>query len=399
MNLRLVQRARRITGALVVLALAAGVLAGTPQPARTEEPEGPILWGAYARRRGGQSPQEAVEALEADMGRQLGIVRVFDLWNTPFPDSYTTWLRDSGHTVLLSVRPKRTNGTDIRWSDIANATPGTALYNDIVGWANAVKDFGAPLYFTFHHEPEAVINLVNGTAPEYIAAWRKIVGIFGEQGVSNARFLWIMTAHSFAVSPTDRRLASKWYPGDAYVEGIGSDAYNWYSCREEVNSPWRSLQEILEPMRQFGASHPDEGLWVAEFASVEDPAQPGRKAQWIDDARLLFQNPGWERFLGVSYFHNAERDAGSACQWWVDSGTAADAAFADMGADPYYSGDALPTTTRVRQPQAQLPRHTVPAGPAQLLFVVDNPAALGAGDAAVANPDGWCGTRRGHRER
>ncbi len=198
MNLGLVQRARRVAGALVVLALTAGILAGTPQPARTEEPDEPILWGAYAQPRGGQSPQGRGRGSRGHIGRPLGHVRVFDLWNTPFPDSYTTWLRDSGHTVVLSVRPKRTNGTQIQWSDIANAAPGTALYNEIVGWANAVKGFGAPLYFTFHHEPEAEVNLVNGTAPEFIAAWRKIVGIFGEQGVSNARFLWIMTDYSFS---------------------------------------------------------------------------------------------------------------------------------------------------------------------------------------------------------
>ncbi len=386
MNLGFLKRARRVTGALVVLALAAGVLAGTPQPARTEEPDEPILWGAYAQPRSGQSPKAAVEALENTIGRPLGAVRVFDLWNTPFPDTYTTWLRDSGHTIVLSVRAKRTNGTQIKWSDIANAAPGTTLYNEIVGWANAVKGFGAPIYFTFHHEPEAEVNLVNGTAPEFIAAWRKIVGIFGEQGASNARFLWIMTDYSFFVNPADRRSAPKWYPGDAYVDGIAGDAYNWYTCRPGVPIPWWSLQQIIEPMRQFGAAHPDEELWLAEFASVEDPAQPDRKAEWIDSARQLFQSPGWEQFRGVLYFHNAHA-TGSPCQWWIDSSTAAASAFTAMGADPYYGGDAPTTTTSSTTTSSTTTSSTttttIPSGQAQLLFVVSNPSALGAGDAAV----------------
>ncbi len=183
------------------------------------------------------------------------------------------------------------------------------------------------------------------------------------------------------MNPADRRSAPKWYPGDAYVDGIAGDAYNWYTCRPGVPIPWWSLQQIVEPMRQFGAAHPAEELWLAEFASVEDPAQPDRKAQWIDAARQLFQSPGWEQFRGVLYFHNAHA-TGSPCQWWIDSSTAASAAFTAMGADPYYGGDA-PTTTTSSTTTSSTTTTTIPSGPAQLLFVVANPAALGAGDAAV----------------
>ena len=339
------------------------ILTVTPQPALSQEPEEPILWGAYVQPRSGQTQQSAVEAFEAMVGRKLGAVRVYDLWNTAFPNSFTTWLRDSGHTVVLSVKPRRTNGTIILWRDIANAAQGTTLYNEIVAWADAVKAFDAPLYFIFHHEPEAAGNLPYGTATEFIAAWRKIVTVFGQQGVTNARYLWTMTDYSFAVSPSDRRSAPKWYPGDGYVHGIAADPYNWYTCRSDNPIPWMSLQQNLEPMRQFGAAHPAEELWLSEFGSVEDAVQAGRKGQWIETARQLFKSPGWEQYRGVLYFHN-EHAVGSPCQWWVDTSTSAQNAFKAMGADPYYRGG-------------------LPEGPANVLFVVADPAALGTGDAAV----------------
>ncbi len=257
-----------------------------------------------------------------------------------------------------------TNGTIILWRDIANAAPGTTLYNEIVGWANGVKSFGAPLYFIFHHEPEASGNLPYGTATEFIAAWRKIVTVFGQQGVTNARYLWTMTDYSLAVSSSDRRSAPKWYPGDGYVHGIAADPYNWYTCRSDNPISWMTLQQNIEPMRQFGAAHPAEELWLAEYGSVEDAGQAGRKGQWIEAARQLFKSPGWEQYRGLLYFHN-EHASGSPCQWWVDTSFHIPQRLRPaMGADAFYGGG-------------------LPGGPAEVLFVVPNPGALGAGDAAV----------------
>lgn len=122
----------------------------------------------------------------------------------------------------------------------------------------------------FHHEPEAAVNLGNGTAGDFIAAWRKVVTVLRQQGVTNAEYVWTMTDYSFWVQ--DRRRASLWYPGDAYVDHLGADAYNWYRCRPGVNTPWWSLQQIIEPFRQFGQAHPTKGLMLPEWASAEDPA-------------------------------------------------------------------------------------------------------------------------------
>ena len=41
-----------------------------------------------------------------------------------------------------------------------------------------VRDFGVPMYVTLQHEPEAATNTSEGTATDYINAWRKWVSIF-----------------------------------------------------------------------------------------------------------------------------------------------------------------------------------------------------------------------------
>jgi Glycosyl hydrolase family 26 len=320
------------TLSLLLCAVGAGMLTA-PAGAGPSDPT--IAFGAYAKPRSGQTNQQAVTSLEGSIGRQLALVRVFDLWDQPFPDPYTTWLRDTGHTLVLSVKAKRTNGSVIAWRAIADAAPGSALHAQTVSWATRVRDFGAPLHFTFHHEPEASTNLNNGVDADFIAAWRKVITVFRDQGVTNARFTWIMTANSFQLPDTDRRKARKWYPGDGYVDYLGADVYNWYNCRSGINNAWKPLGQLIEAFRQFGLAHPTERMMLAEWASYEDPATPNRKAQWIDGARALFKSPGYGQFDAILYFNSHDQTA-PTCRWWVDTSQSSLTSFAAMATDPFY---------------------------------------------------------------
>jgi Glycosyl hydrolase family 26 len=222
----------------------------------------------------------------------------------------------------------------VQWRDIANAQPGSTLHNDIVRWADRVRSLGKHVYFTFNHEPETSLNS-SGSGPDFIAAWRKVVTVFRERGVTNADYLWIMTAFSFKAK--DRRRAVDWYPGEAYLDYIGADAYNWYNCRPGTNNPWNSLEQLLNPMRLFAQGKTVKGIMVPEWASTEDPTQPNRKAQWITDARALFKKPGWEGFKGVLYYNKTSKYP--SCRWFVDSSQPSLTAFSGMANDVYYTRD------------------------------------------------------------
>ena len=258
---------------------------------------------------------------------------MFDLWDQPFPSSDDLWLRDTGHTLFFSVRAKRTNGTVVLWRDIAAATPGSPLYQEIVAWATKVKSFGAHMYFTFNHEPEATASDANGTAAEFISAWRKVIGVFRQQNVTNATYVFITTGYAYRV--TDERRADLWYPGDAYVDAIGEDDYNWSNCRPGVSTPWRSLEYIADPLRIWAEDHPGKELMITEWASHEDPEVANRKANWITAAQALFKQPGWgERFTVMLYYH---RTLKPTCNFWLDSSASSMAAWLAMAQDPSYT--------------------------------------------------------------
>ena len=376
---------RRRVGAVIAAALVALLLAGAvgapPSSAQQTTPE-PLAFGAYAKPRNGQSERQAVEALEAQIGRKLAVVRVFETWDQPFPDSYHTWLKDSAHPMILSVKPYRSNGTRVTWASIATAAPGSQVDNEIRSWARRIKAYGVPVHVTLNHEPESSSN--PGTNLEFIAAWRHWVDVFREEGVTNAKFMWIMTDYSFFVSTTDRRYAPKWYPGDAWVDSIATDPYNWHTCRPGINNSWKSLQQIIEPFRAFGALHPDKPLWLAEFASTEDAAVAGRKAAWIDGARALFKQPGWEQFQGVLYFNSTHTQSGqTVCYWFTDTTAGSLASYKAMALDPFYAGTAFggappPTTTTTTTTTTTLP------GGKDALLVVGS-TTLNAGDTAARN--------------
>jgi hypothetical protein len=294
---------------------------------------GPIVWGATVKASGKQAQIDAVHAFETKVGRKLGATRDFLNWDSPFPTSYENTLKSEGTTVLLSFSTRRLNGQAVKWATIAAATPGTALYDEMTSWADRIRSFGAPMYVTLQHEPEASGKEVFGTSADYIAAWRTWVGILRGEGAVNAKAMWITTAFAHKLGAGDRRQAVKWYPGDAYVDAIAVDAYNWTNCRPGVTNPWNSLQTLVEGFHQFWLAHPGPEVWLAEYASVEDPAVPGRRAAWLNDARALLQTADYTRIRGVVYF-----DLNKACDWRVDAPAATLATFAAMGQDPYFSG-------------------------------------------------------------
>ncbi len=353
-------RRRITTRALVVILLVAqGLTLGVAPPSAAS---GEVLFGANP---GGANDGRLDELnnLETQLNRPLDFVRVFEVWDSPWPTAYHDALISSGHPMLLSVRAKKLNGTFIPWRDIADAQVGTAVHDELVGWIERVRDIGDPVWFTFNHEPEVVENIANGVDQDFIDAWRRVVDEFRTRNVTNVEFVWIMTDYSFAVPSTDRRHAPKWYPGDDVVDYLAADAYNWSDCRPNEQNPWRTMTDIIEPFRQFGLNHPDKGLMLAEWASTETSGDNGAaKAAWVADVTQLLQQPGWEQFMAVSYFNQPDPRY-PACAWNVDSTPAALDAVRAMANHPYYGGN--------------------PAASGGVVFVVGSPASLDAGEAAV----------------
>lgn len=199
-----------------------------------------------------------------------------------------------------------------RWSTVASARPGSSTHAQIVRWADGIRASGRTTFVSYHHEPETTNDLHRGNAGDFIAAWRNVVDVFRSRGANNAKWTITMSANSFGVSSGDRRHASKWYPGDSYVDYIGADPYNWYqNCGSGTD--WRPLGQILAPAIAFGRSHRKQ-LVLPEFASNIDRASAGRKAAWIADAlRTIAAN---RSIIRAAFYQNGAAIQG--CRWIID---------------------------------------------------------------------------------
>jgi len=325
------RRAPRVAAVLLALLTAAG--AAAPGAASAATSTQPMMFGAEANSRSDVQEHEQV------LGGRLNGLRVYMKWDSKLFGADQVWARDTGHTLFVSIRSARSNGTAVKFADVANAKPGSALYADIVRQAEQIKAFGAPVYIAYNHEPEAHEAWSYGTGPQFAAAWRNVISIYRNAGVTNAKYVWTMTSYGFI--RTDEHRASLYYPGDAYVDHIAADGYNWYRCRT-TKGKWTELAEILEGQRQFGLKHPSKGLMVWEFGSAEDPAVAGRKAQWLRNATQLFTRPGYEQYkVALSWEGRGFTGDGPYCGFDYVSSTSAKQAWVDMGRSATFSASRV----------------------------------------------------------
>jgi hypothetical protein len=322
-------------------ALCGAVLA----PAVTGAPAGagpllrdPVILGAV-----GNSRAETQER-ERETGRPLEGVRAFKRWNEPLIGPDQRWAARGDRTLFLSVKSRRLDGSILSWRDIADAAPGTPLHLDLLRQAQELKSFRKPVYLVFNHEPDAKTSRPMGEPADFVAAWRRIVSTHRLSGVRNARYVWTMTDQAF-----QQGIAGSYYPGDAYVDAIGVDVYNWYDCRGGKGR-WKDLAELIEPHRRFGLEHPGKDLMVLEWGSVEDRARPGRKAQWIHDAAKLFTRPGYRRYRAVLHWDDryTGQGPGRSCDFDYRTSETALRAWRAMAAAPAYNPARARSAARPR---------------------------------------------------
>jgi hypothetical protein len=202
------------------------------------------------------------------------------------------------------------SAAEMKWRDVAAAGPGSALYDQIVRWADTIKARGATVMVAYNHEPEAHDRLTLGSAAEFIAAYRHVESIFDQRGATNVVWTWQMTAYAFRVDPSSEQYAAKWYPGDEWIDNVGADSYNWSTCGHNAPNPYNELQTIGDPVLAFARAHGKQASFP-EFASHAS----GNRAQWLANAhQYLVANR--DVLTAAFYFNRPPTiQANADCRW------------------------------------------------------------------------------------
>jgi hypothetical protein len=262
--------------------------------------------------------EEALDAFEGMIGRKNAVKRQYHLWNDVFPDDFDRWVRDRGTTLMLSWQTELHGEVDAYWKDIASGRYD-ALIDDR---AADIRAFGAPLFFTFDHEPEVKDS---GTSAQFISAWRHIHDRFVADGVTNVSWVLILLSYTYMGDGADA-----WYPGDDYVDLLGADGYNWFQCPPGV---WKDFPELFDDFYDYGEAQ-GKKLVIAEWGSIEEAGVPGAKAAWITEAAATLKT--MPDIKVISYYNNGI-SGGANCDWWVDTSASSLAAYTAMALDPYFN--------------------------------------------------------------
>ncbi len=270
---------------VIIFTLGAAFVAGAITAPATNAVTAPhVRFGAWVQQGTAATHADAVRALETQLGFTLAIDNHYRPWTNTF------W-RDEQDDIATGRTPM------ISWTGQGTTAAAIASGSEdanIARVADAVKALGGRALVRFAYEmdqPRSGPRYL-GSPAQFIAAWRHVYDMFQARGVSNARFVWAPIAANYATG-----VAQSFYPGNRYVDWIGADGYNWYPGRP--GSKWTTFGDIFTAFYAWAAPR-GKPLIVAETGVQEDPAVPGRKADWFADAAVWIRSHNAIR--AVSYF-------------------------------------------------------------------------------------------------
>jgi beta-mannanase len=295
--------------------------APSPSPAKGVSsrlvPHSGTLFGVAASPYGHPSYAAALADLEAKVGRKFDIAHRYHHFGQSFPDATERAWAEQGRLLLLNWKPDRS------WPAVASGSADAT----ITATARRIQALGHRVFLAFHHEPENDVGTSFGSAADYARAYRHVHNKFAELGVDNVVWVWNMMGFVGGWGSVYPQL----YPGDAYVDWIAYDPYNWGGCRGSGGGGWRSFEEITKPFYDWTAArYPSKPLMLGEYGTEDGSDQA--KAEWFA-GELRALKTTRSRIKAVVYFNNGPPK--KPCNWWLHSSQAGMAAFARIGQDSF----------------------------------------------------------------
>lgn len=267
---------------------------------------------------GAQAKIDAFRAFDAKAGRRMDIAHVYHAWNEPFPSASDKYFVQQGYTLLLSWA-----GTDTR-------TITSGRYDDMIRQrARQVKALGKPIILSWRGEMNRPnLQAEIWTPQDYVAAWKRIHGIFAQEGATNVGWAWCPLS-----TPFNEGTGPAYYPGDDQVDWTCLDAY--------PGPKLQSFGKIMTPFLTWAKSH-HKPVLIGEFGLRQ--RYGSARAGWLTDAATFIrQHP---QIKALTYFDgNADEDVGPKALSLENTPDAL-AAFHDILADPYFNPRKLQVERR-----------------------------------------------------
>ena len=246
---------------------------------------------------------QVVADVEQILNRKVPTVVIFRDFKSEFPMTDCREARARAKTMQITWEPWHFENPDaIKLNDIIAGKHDK--YID--AWAVAAKSFGSEVWVRWGHEfngnwyPWTIS--ANGKNPQiYAKAFRHVRDRFSKAGAFNVRWIWCVNAES--VPQGDWNDPRKAYPGDAYVDMISIDGYNFGETLS--HSSWQSFSDIYAaPYDMLTKKYPNKPIMIGEVASA---TTGGDKTKWIQEMDKALRSR-FRRVQGVVWFE-AQKEA------------------------------------------------------------------------------------------
>jgi hypothetical protein len=238
---------------------------------------------------------EPIYTFEQKLGRTLDIDNHYTSNFGDFYNANTGADIPLAPSVMLDAQANRIPIVGWNCAPNTDVTSGK-LDKQIDAAARAFKAFGRQFFMRYCWEMDGSRQPanVNGDPNAFIAAWRYIYNrVKNVDGATNVVWLWTANANGFKLGGWPA-LASKYYPGDAYVDWVSADGYNWHGAvgRPANADRYRDFLEIYDQFmlwaRTDDPSHEHvasaKPVMVAEYGTQEQEDGGALKADWFRTA-------------------------------------------------------------------------------------------------------------------
>jgi beta-mannanase len=292
------------------------------------------LLGAFMQENYGENykiPGQFESMFPADEGKKIKYVNFFQSWAIdgstvpsylPGPELQT--LLNNGYTPIITWEPMFVgyDRLDPAQPRLSNLNSGS--YDSFIdSYADKIKLLSDTVIIRFMHEFEGdwypwALSQNGGDPSLYITVFQKVVNRFRARGVTNVQWMWCVNSDYTPVKSYNWIVQS--YPGDSYVDIIGTDIYNNHY---PVSMPWwKSFRwQIAETYYYITKYFPAKPLYICEVGcrerySSENSASQG-KGDWyaVMDKELQSNFHKARALVFFNGFHEQN--------WFVDSSPSA----------------------------------------------------------------------------
>jgi beta-mannanase len=274
----------------VPAATATPAAAGTPLPGLPIITDtNPSTAGVFVGAACGGQAKISCSQFASTFRHQLAIAEVYVDWGSDLTtfiqhEGMSAWSAQ-GTTPEITWMPYSMNGQVVTYDAI-----NSGAYDSFIKTSAAeLRLYGQTVLLRPFHEfngnwyPWGLVNQGASSATDaaFIQAWQRIHNIFTQEGATNVKFVWCFSSSGIpnaATNPWNNPAAA--YPGDAYVDWIGFDAYNRGSMTD--GQPWTSFDATIGSAYNLAVSiSSTKPIMLSEMASNEYGDGGAMKSQWI----------------------------------------------------------------------------------------------------------------------